>query len=223
MSQFRGLLASLLIGCLFGPALAAESPAVLVAALDVVTANAQGGSICEAGPPNPERPDRIRLAQLVLALPDPNATLPFGYTDITLLGLAVLADDVGLLDSLFAKGARWRQDSFDSTAMYEAAQHGSPAMIRALLRHGLGPDVRSQGGWSGLMAAAWQNRPDNVAVLLEAGADAKFALPNGSSALGGAVMCKNQDMVDALIRHGAQPDAKTRQLAKDRGINFPDS
>jgi len=143
--------------------------------------------------------------------------------DITPLGLAVLADDVELLDSLFAKGAHWRPDSFDSTAMYEAAQHGSPAMIRALLRHGLGPDARSPDGWPGLMAAAWQNRSDNVAVLLEAGADANFALPNGNSALGGAVMCKNQDMVDALVRHGAQPDAKTRRLAKNLGIRFPDS
>jgi ankyrin repeat protein len=73
------------------------------------------------------------------------------------------------------------------------------------------------------MAAAWENRLDNVAVLLEAGADAKVALPNGISALGGAVMCKNQAMVDALVRHGAQPDAKTKRLARDRGIQFPGS
>ncbi|MET3653931.1 ankyrin repeat domain-containing protein [Dyella japonica] len=123
---------------------------MLVAALDVVRANAQGGSICGAVPPNPERPDRIKLAQLVAALPDPNASFQFGYMDVTPLGLAVLADDVELLDMLFAKGAHWRLDSFDSTAMYEAAQHGSPAMIKALLRHGLGPDVRPSEGWPGL-------------------------------------------------------------------------
>jgi ankyrin repeat protein len=143
--------------------------------------------------------------------------------DVTPLGLAVLADDVDLLDTLFAKGARWRQDTFDGSAMYEAATHGSPAMIKALLRRGLAPDVRTKDGWPGLMGAAWENRPDNFTVLLEAGADVNFALPNGISALRGAVMCKNQDMVDALIRHGVQADAKTRRLAEDRSIRFPRS
>jgi hypothetical protein len=54
--------------------------------------------------------------------------------------------------------------------------------------------------------------------LLEAGADASFALPNGNSALRGAVMCKNQRMVDALVHRGARPDAKTRSLAVERGM-----
>lgn len=90
------------------------------------------------------------------------------------------------------------------------------------MKHGLAADVRPEGGWTGLMAAALGNRLDNLNVLLEAGADAKFALPNGNSALGGAVMCKNQNMVDVLVRHGAQPDAKTRRLAGERGIHLPD-
>lgn len=223
MTQLRGVFASLLIGCLSARVVAAEDPAVLLAAKDVVNANSQGGSICKGIAPDPSRADRTKLARLITALPDPNARYPAGYEDTTPLGLAVLADDVELLDSLFAKGARWRPDTFDSVAMYEAAQHGSPAMIKALLRHGLSPDVRPPDSWTGLMAAAWENRLDNVAVLLEAGADAKVALSNGISALRGAVMCKNQTMVDALVRHGAQPDAKTKRLAKDRGIQFPDS
>lgn len=222
MFPFRNLFASLLIGTLSVPALASDGPAVLVAALDVVSTNTRGGAICQGVPPDPSRSDRLKLARLVAAIPDPNAKYPFGYTEITPLGLAVLADDVGLLESLFTKGAHWRMDSFDSMAMYEAAQHGSPAMIKALLNHGLAADVRPEGGWPGLMAAAWENRLDNVNVLLEAGADTKLALPNGNSALGGAVMCKNQDMVDVLVRHGAQPDAKTRRLAGERGIHLPD-
>jgi len=221
--QFRSLFASLLIGLLSVPAAASDDPAVLVAALDVISTNSQGGPICEGMLPNPGRADRVKLAKLVAALPNPNAEYPFGYTDITPLGMAVLADDMGLLESLFAKGARWRKDSFDSMTMYEAAQHGSPAMIKALLNHGLAADVRHEGGWPGLMAAAWGDRLDNLKVLLEAGADARFALPNGNSALRGAVMCKNQDMVDVLVRHGARPDAKTRRLAGERGIHLPKS
>lgn len=130
--QFRNLFASLLIGILSLPAVASDGPAVLVAALDVVSTNSRGGHICEGVAPNPSRSDRLKLAKLVAALPNPNAKYPFGYTDITPLGLAVLADDVGLLESLFAKGAQCRKDSFDSTAIYEAAQHGSPAMIKAI-------------------------------------------------------------------------------------------
>jgi len=223
MTQLRGVFASLLIGCLFARVVAAEDPAVLLAAKDVVNANSRGGLICKGIAPDPSRADRTKLAKLITALPDPNVRYAFGYADTTPLGLAVLADDVELLDRLFANGARWRSDTFDSEVMYEAARYGSPAMIKALIRHGLSPDARPPASWTGLMAAAWENRLDNVAVLLEAGADAKVALPNGISALGGAVMCRNQAMVDVLVRHGAQPDAKIKRLARDRGIQFPGS
>jgi ankyrin repeat protein len=197
---------------------AAGEPAVLVAAHDVAMANMQGATICGGVSPDSSRPDRIRLAALVAALPDPNESYPFGYLDITPLGLAVLADDVRLLDNLFTRGAKWRKGTADSMTMYEAARHGSPAMIKALLRHGLRADTGQPDGFSPMMAAAWENRADNVTVLLEAGADASFALPNGNSALRGAVMCKNQRMVDALVHRGARPDAKTRSLAVERGM-----
>lgn len=201
---------------------AAGDPAVLVAAHDVAMANMRGDTICGGAAPGASRPDRKRLAALVAALPDPNKSYPFGDLEITPLGLAVLADDVPLLDSLFDRGAQWRKDAADSMAMHEAAQHGSPAMIKALLRHGLRPDPGQPDEFSPVMAAAWEDRAENVAVLLEAGADASFALPNGNSALRGAVTCRNQRIVDALVHRGARPDARTRRLAVERGIKFPD-
>jgi hypothetical protein len=125
MTQLRGVFASLLIGCLFARVVAAEDPAVLLAAKDVVNANSQGGFICKGIAPDPSRADRTKLAKLITALPDLNVRYPFGYEDTTPLGLAVLADDVELLDRLFAKGARWRPDTFDSEVMYEAARFAS--------------------------------------------------------------------------------------------------
>ncbi|WP_266182352.1 ankyrin repeat domain-containing protein [Dyella humicola] len=223
MRRLWYLLVVLLIASSSTLARAAGDPAVLAAALDVVMGNLQGAPICRGVAHDAKRPDRMKLAALVAALPDPNASYPFGSMDITPLGLAALADDVRLLDSLFARGAQWRQDPANSMAMYDTAQHGSPAMIKALLRHGLRPDIRQPGGWSPIMAAAWANRLDNVTVLLEAGADVNLALPNGTSALRAAVMCKNQRMVDTLVHGGARPDAKTTHLAEERGIKFPDS
>lgn len=189
----------------------------------MIAANAHEAPVCEGAAPNPGRADRIRLAKLVAELPDPNVSYPFGYSVITPIVFAVLADDTKLLDRLFAQCAHWRKDDSDGMAMYEAAWHGSPELIAVLLHHGLTPNMRLPGGWSPLMVAAMENRMDNVTVLLEAGADANAAMPNGVSALRGAVVCKNQHMANALIRHGARPDEKTRLMAEKRGINVSGS
>lgn len=223
MPQRRKLLALCFIGWFSASAFAADDPRLLLAATNVITTNLQGGALCKGAVSESRRPDRLKLAALVADVPDPNADYPFDGIDFVPLDLAVLADDVELLDSLFSRGARWRQDASGGKAMVEAAQHGSPAMVAALMHHGLAANIRQPGGWTPLMAAAWADRLDNVNALLEAGADVGIALPNGNSALNGAVFCKNQAMVDALIQRGARPDAKTRHRAKELGIDLPAS
>jgi ankyrin repeat protein len=196
---------------------ASDSPVVL-AAIDVASANSRNGKVCAGVASDPSRPDRRKLAALVASLPDINARYPFGYTEVTPLGLAVLADDVSLLEELFDSGARVRNESGDRVVMYLAAQNDSPRMIDALVRHGLDPNAREQAGFSPLMAAAWANRLDNVNALLKAGADPNVLLSNGNNALRGAVMCRNQLMADALLRYGARPNGKTSALANSLGI-----
>ena len=198
-----------------------EAP-VLLAAEDVISTNMEGAQVCSNTAPNPHRPDRIKLAGLVAGLPDPNASYPFGYMNITPLGLAVLADDVGLLEKLFARGATLRRESDDQTILYLAAQAGSSSMIDALLRHGLHPDTREPGGVTPLMAAVSMNRLDNVQTLLKAGADANTTANNGSNALYFAVICKNQPMVNALVHSGAHPDKGVVEEAKVKGVVLPE-
>lgn len=223
MRPLPSLLALMLAGCMAAPAQASNEPPVPVALSDVIATNARLSPICNGAAADPRRPDRIRLAQWTADLPDPNASYPFGDSVITPLAFAALADDVRLLDNLFARGAHWRKDPSDALVMYEAVQHGSPELVVALLRHGLDPDMPLPGGWSPIMAAAWQNRSDNVVALLDAGADVNAVLPGERTALGIALMCKNQGLVDLLIRRGAHPNAKAKRLAQKQGIDIPGS
>jgi len=223
MRLLLGSAVLMLVSFISWPMRAEDDLPVLVAVNDVFMANLSKATICDAAAPNPKRPDRVKLAQLAAKLPDPNASYPFGYSVITPVAFAVLADDVKLVDSLFAKGAHWRKDESDELVMYEAARHGSPDMVAALLRHGLTPNMHLTGGWSPLMVAAAENRLDNVMVLLEAGADATVVMPSGMSALRGAVVCKNQKMINALLLKGARPDEKTRLMAEKRGVDVSGS
>ena len=215
------LLTVLLNLALLSPAKAADEAPVLLAAEDVMSTNMESAQVCSTTAPNPHRHDRLKLASLVATLPDPNASYTFGYMNITPLGLAVLADDVGLLEKLFARGATLRHESGDQMMLYLAAQSGSPGIIDVLLQHGLEADAREPGGVTPLMAAASMNRLDNVNTLLKAGADANITARNGSNALYFAVICKNQPMVDVLVHGGARSDKEVIGEAKAQGIVLP--
>lgn len=203
-----------------GEATSAPLLAAANLASQVVLNDANGDGVCRSSAPNPQRSDRLDLSAKVRALPDGNETTAFGQLRISSLGLAVLADDPGLLRQLFDRGAQWPDRDAAAAAMYDAAQHASPALLGVLLKHGVAADARRPDGMSPLMAAAWANRSDNAQVLLDAGADAGLVLPNGSSVLIAAVVCRNQPLVDALIRHGARPDANTKKQADKRGIRL---
>jgi ankyrin repeat protein len=200
--------------------LAVVDPPVIEAAYNVYSTNIQNSPACHGAAANPARPDRIKLEALVAVLPDPNASYSIGSTHISPLVLAVLADDVSLVEKLFNEHAQLDYGLM-SMSMDFASQYGSTAMIDTLIRHHVDPNAREPGSWTPLMLAGFKNRMDNVNALLRAGADVNYVVQvNGLTALRAALVCKNQVMVDALLQHGARVDERDEKLAAKVGINL---
>lgn len=200
---------------------AASSPPALAAAYMVAANNADfQPENCGQAKDNPKRPDRVRLARLVARMKDPNARFDFGTGHANPLVLAVLADDVALLHKLIARGGTFDSPELKNRAMYIAAESDGPAMIEALVKHGLTPDSHAKGGFTPLMIAAWNDRLESVQTLLRLGADPTIRASSGNTALAGAVYCRNPAMVRALIGHGARPDGYIKQIEKRKGTHL---
>lgn len=200
---------------------AASPPKSLAAAYVVAANNADFQSEnCGRAKADPQRPDRRRLARLVGRMSDPNALYAFGSGQANALVLAVLADDVALLDKLYARGGSLDTPALQSLAMYIAAESDGPSMIQALHRHGVKPDSHAKGHFTPLMIAAWNDRPESVDALLGLGANPNLLSASGNSALAGAVFCRDQGMVDTLLKHGARPDHYIHQIEKRKGTHL---
>jgi uncharacterized protein len=87
------------------------------------------------------------------------------------------------------------------------ARQGEAAGLEAALRRGLPPDVRTSGGDSLLMLAAYHGHHDAVRLLLARGADPELRSDRGQSPLAGAAFKGNAAMVDLLAETGATVDA----------------
>lgn len=101
-----------------------------------------------------------------------------------------------------------------SPGSVSGGRHSSPALMRAvlgptqeeaaavvglLLGAGAGVDVPASSGWTALMLAAGNNRPDIVRMLLRAGADPALKNKDGRDALAIAEIEGHAD-VAALLR-----------------------
>lgn len=217
---------TVLLVCLCGLAwmtgtLAASPPPVLTAAYMVAANNTDFQSEnCGRAKDDPMRPDRVRLARLVARLEDPNTRFDFGTGHANPLVLAVLADDVDLLHKLIARGGKFDTPELESKAMYIAAESDGPAMLEALVKHGVGPNSHEKGGFTPLMIAAWNDRLESVRALLRLGADPTIRASSGNTALAGAVYCRDPAMVRALIGHGARADGYIQQIEKRMGTHL---
>lgn len=222
--QRTGRLAISLFGVLAAAAACAATPsrALRDAATRVVDGNSRFHASCVHPRDDPRRPDRMRLARRVAALPHPNAPIVFGYTPANALTLAVLADDTGLLRRLYRRGGRLDTPSLKSQAMYMAAAWDGPPMIEALARHGVSPDAHAAGRFTPLIMAATNNNFANVQTLLRLGADPNLRTRDGVSALSGAVACGNAALVRLLLEHGAKPDALARRIDAFNGKHLID-
>ena len=117
-----------------------------------------------------------------------------------------------LLDGGAALHAR---DRSDHTPLHHAAQHGTPANVRALLEAGAQVDMRASGfsvdwgwDWTPLHLAAQNPDADVVRVLLEAGADVSARAYYGQTPLHLAAGNENAEVAALLLEAGGDVNAR---------------
>jgi ankyrin repeat protein len=105
----------------------------------------------------------------------------------------------------------WNVEDDDLTL---AVRSGDVARTRALLASGADPN-RPVGvnGWPPLMHAVHKNQLETAAALIDRGASIDKGGPEGMTPLMMAAGYGNDDMVDLLLRRGADPRVKAKDGA----------
>jgi ankyrin repeat protein len=130
--------------------------------------------------------------------------------------LASARDETGvsvLLQALYQRRdeiARLLRAQRSRLDLFEAAALGDLAEVRRHVEEGADLRATSPDGFTALGLAAFFNRPEVVALLLQAGADpdARSDNPLQVSALGSAAASGALEAVEVLLASGADPDAR---------------
>jgi ankyrin repeat protein len=101
------------------------------------------------------------------------------------------------------------------TAMMFAARVGDLASARLLIAAGANVNDADAWGVSAMVLAAHSGFIDLVGLLLDKGADANAAGP-GFTALDEAIMRRDEQMVAALLAHGAKPNTPLQTWTPER-------
>lgn len=96
------------------------------------------------------------------------------------------------------------------SALLFAARNGNVEIAQLLLRAGADVDGVAGNGVSPLVLAAHSGQSDLALFLLEQGADPN-AIGAGYNALHAAILRGDQQLVDALLQHGADPDVRVEK------------
>lgn len=132
---------------------------------------------------------------------------------------AVTANDPTDARRLLAEGAARTGDN--GSPLHVAARFGDAPLLEMLVDAGFG--IEDLGGASGpaLMVAVTSGRKDNAEWLIRHGANVNSrTVPDGAPVLRYALTCKDQSLVNALIRAGARPNARITALAAKMGIDL---
>jgi ankyrin repeat protein len=162
-----------------------------------------------------ERPATVTLLLAKDASPD-----LAGRSGLTPLAVAALKGNDRIAEELLSHHADPNvPDESGMTAIAYAASHGFAPIVRRLLDAGIDANRRYRNNVTALMwAAAYEDgvgiraAEDVIDVLLKAGADIDAADNRGRTALTMAAQLGHAEMVDMLIKRGANPDAV---LARD--------
>lgn len=124
-------------------------------------------------------------------------------------------DDVRRLDKA---GASRTGDN--ASLLHVAARFADPPMLAYLTSVGFG--IEDPGDASGpvLFAAVTSHRLDNAGWLIDHGANVNATDRSGGPVLRHALVCKDQEVVDFLVKSGAVPDAKTIEVARKLGLRL---
>ncbi len=140
-----------------------------------------------------------------------------GDKRVTLLQWALLNQNLDGLNALLDAGADPSQPGMDGdTVVHYAAKANDAAYLRALLAHGVDPDVvNANSGASPLHGALKGERLEQFRALLAAGADPDLADCSGNTALHVAALINEPERVIDLLNAGASPLARNAQ-----GVTF---
>jgi ankyrin repeat protein len=150
--------------------------------------------------------DRAEVDALLQKGAAPNAKLPDGTSALM---EATVADDAGMLRALLDRGADVNtKNQAGATALMWAA--GDLDKTRLLLQRGSDVSTSSDSGRTALMIAAGGGHATEIAQLLvEKGADARFT-SNGYTVLMEAAEQGDRELVDLLLKHGANVKSTNR-------------
>jgi ankyrin repeat protein len=131
------------------------------------------------------------------------------------INAAIVAGDLDGLRSAYGDPDDFpnTRDECGRSCLDHAIYDGPIALIRALLDLGADPNYRDSGGDTALFAAIERAAPDYhevLALLLATGANVQLRGINDYTALHLAACRDDAVSVELLLRHGADPDARTR-------------
>jgi beta-lactamase regulating signal transducer with metallopeptidase domain/ankyrin repeat protein len=177
---------------------------------EVRAASARGGTC-------PARSDEVWRAQIPLRSTVARLSVADGPQ---VLRFAILANSEPDVRRVLAAGAP-RTDG-GSPLLHAAAVFADVPVLQALTAAGLQVDDRDGGGATALMAATIDGRTDNVAWLLEQGANPDAGYTGDRvTPLVYALPCRSQMLVNLLLRAGAQRTPIIRQNAQTYGVDLP--
>ncbi len=134
----------------------------------------------------------------------------------TLLRLALENDDDEIVIDLMARGARLQLANEGSNiSSIEMAACGTCRMLGAVLHAGADPNPKGDVNFSPLLRAVMDGSPQNVKMLLEAGASVAVVDPWGKTALALALERGDPDVIALLVSNGAPAAVAGEQLRRD--------
>ena len=190
---------------------ASEEHAHLYDLFSNVVGTATKGGVCAADW------SQVRLRQTELSRAIADATPETGPLVLT---FAITANSLADARRLLEDGAS-RQDPW-GTPLHVAARFAGPPMLEYLVAQGFGIEDWGNAAAPALFVAATENRMDNVAWLVEHGADVNATARGGAQLLTHALLCHDQKLIDYLLAAGAKPNSKTREVAARLGLSVGD-
>jgi hypothetical protein len=208
-------LIAILFACAFSEAFAQPSPASFYDGLERQYAELL--SVYVAGGVCPSRGPEVIQRQRALASALSEATPSTGPR---VLLFAVTANSLENVRRLNEAGASRVGDN--GSLLHTAASLADPPMLAYLTSIGFG--LEDLGGASGpaLVVAVASDRMDNAKWLIDHGANVNATDTAGGLILRHSLVCRDQSVVDFLIKAGAVPDAKTKEVAGKLGLRLED-
>ena len=156
--------------------------------------------------------DLSAVKTLLAAGADPNAA---DTASSPPLQYAASSGNISVVQALLAKGANARaRDRVGSTALHAAAVDREVRIAEALLAAGADVNARTTDDVTPLMASIGSPYSDAKMslTLIRAGADVNIVDSNGETALWIAITDSSEEVIEELLRRGANPNVQARAL-----------